>query len=781
MKLYYQEEDYTLYEGNMLDMLEVIKPNSIDSIVCDPPYELNFMNKGWDSSGIAFQKEAWEKCFKVLKSGGYLLAFGGSRTFHRIACAIEDAGFEIRDTIMYLYGCLSNDTQILTSNGWKNSETIKINDEIYSLDLEKNILIKNKVKNIFKYDYDGEMVNLKNANTNQLLTPNHHCIVKDTIKTKFKGQTTHYTKHDYWCYKDAWQLRSQPQELPLASNYNGTLEIGNLFAELLGWVISEGTYNKDTNAITITQSSVNKSNVSRIRYILGKLHIKYSEYSRVRKYKDREYTEYDFYIGKEAVDLVNKIKELAPNKKLTYKLLELSLSNKEFLLKGLCGGDGAKSTSSKFGFSAFYQKDVEQLEIFQTLLHLTNKQGWLNINKHSCSIHSNPNTELQGKYNKNRFVKYDGKYVWCIETEIGNFVAKREGKIFITGNSGFPKSMNIGLAIDKRNGIDNRTGVIRNDGASNGKHFNLVEDKTMERVFAERQAQNEWAGWGTQLKPAYEPIIVARKPIEKTIVDNVLKYGVGGINIDECRVGDEHFEITGGEYDNNPNQSCFGNVKRTPKEYDGRFPANVIHDGSEEATSGMPDTKGVISNRGGATNTKENVYGSFLKDNTYNGYACGYDDEGSASRYFYCAKASKKDRDDGLIAFEEKQTTDGCIRTNIETARKFGANSALRKNTHPTVKPIELMQYLVRLVSPKGATILDCFMGSGSTGKAVMFENRERNANYKFIGIELTEEYLPICRARIDYGKNKYEYDIKQEQIEDMQDKGYSQISLFDI
>lgn len=104
MKLYTERDSYKLYEGNMLDMLEVIEPNSIDAIVTDPPYELNFMNKGWDNSGIAFQKSTWEKCFKVLKPGGHLLAFGGSRTFHRIACAIEDAGFEIRDTIMYLYG-----------------------------------------------------------------------------------------------------------------------------------------------------------------------------------------------------------------------------------------------------------------------------------------------------------------------------------------------------------------------------------------------------------------------------------------------------------------------------------------------------------------------------------------------------------------------------------------------------------------------------------------------------------------------------------------------------
>ena len=104
MKLYSENEYYKLYEGNMLDMLDVIEPETIDSIVTDPPYELNFMNKGWDNAGVSFKKETWQKCYEVLKPGGYLLAFGGSRTFHRIACAIEDAGFEIRDTIMWLYG-----------------------------------------------------------------------------------------------------------------------------------------------------------------------------------------------------------------------------------------------------------------------------------------------------------------------------------------------------------------------------------------------------------------------------------------------------------------------------------------------------------------------------------------------------------------------------------------------------------------------------------------------------------------------------------------------------
>lgn len=104
MKLYSETTDFKLYEGSMLDMLQVLNPCTVDSVVTDPPYELGFMGKGWDSSGIAFQADTWRKCFSVLKSGGYLLAFGGSRTYHRIACAIEDAGFEIRDCIMWLYG-----------------------------------------------------------------------------------------------------------------------------------------------------------------------------------------------------------------------------------------------------------------------------------------------------------------------------------------------------------------------------------------------------------------------------------------------------------------------------------------------------------------------------------------------------------------------------------------------------------------------------------------------------------------------------------------------------
>lgn len=446
MKLYSENDSYKIYNGDMLDMLQVIEPESIDAIVCDPPYELGFMNKSWDSTGIAFEKETWQNCFEVLKPGGYLLAFGGSRTYHRIACAIEDAGFEIRDCVMYLYG------------------------------------------------------------------------------------------------------------------------------------------------------------------------------------------------------------------------------------------------------------------------------------------------------------------------------------------TGFTKSCNIGLAIDKKNGIDNRTRNIRADGVNNQ---NICYDfKAMKPKFEERIAQNEWQGWGTCLKPAYEPIIVARKPFKGSVVNNIIKYRVGGLNIDECRVKFENtqnpatnplFRKQGGYKLPEKGQLSNGAILFSSSKNDvnelGRFPANVITDGSEEVAKGMPNTTSTPR-----TPTTGGTGGIGKVTNFQRGSeTSNFNDSGSAMRYFYSAKASKKDRDEGLdnlndgLLRRERPDKDDDKPTGLNKDPRFAP--VVRKNIHPTCKPTELMQYLVRLVSPKGATILDPFMGSGSTGKAVMFENRERDANYKFIGIELTDEYLPIAQARIEYARDKFKYDLEQEKV----------------
>ena len=453
MKLYSSNNDYKLYQGNMLDMLEVIESNTIDAVITDPPYELNFMNKGWDNSGIAFQKETWQKCYEVLKPGGYLLAFGGSRTFHRIACAIEDAGFEIRDTIMWLYG-----------SGF-------------------------------------------------------------------------------------------PKSMSLGKVIEGKKVLGS-------------------------------ANVRDIKKLDGE--------------------------------------------------------------KEIVGG------------------------------------GW------------NSNEVEQGK----RKTEYEQvKTTVNYTTELGK----------------------------------------------------------------------KYDGWGTALKPSFEPIIVARKPFKGTLVDNVIEYGVGGINIDECRVGNTSADTydlekrqiskaTGSDDDGHfldqlHNQDAKHGVTEL-----GRFPANTIltYDDTDfdEVCGGFPNSKG----KGHFPKNNKNG-NSIFNTNNLEQEEKYLNDNGSASRYFYCAKASKKDRDEGLDTFNQEKVNDG---RNTPIDNPFQRGETPRRNTHCTVKPCSLMQYLVRLVSPEGATILDPFNGSGSTGKAVMYENKERNKNYKYIGIELTKEYLPISKARIEFVCNLQEEELKE-------------------
>jgi len=458
MEIYSQKSEYTLLQGNMLDMWDFVGGGTIDSIVTDPPYELNFMWKGWDNSWIAFQPDTWKRCLEALKPWWYLLAFWGSRTYHRIACAIEDAGFEIRDCIMWLYG------------------------------------------------------------------------------------------------------------------------------------------------------------------------------------------------------------------------------------------------------------------------------SW------------------------------------------------------------FPKSLNIWLAIDKKNWVESiDTGIQSPNARPNCDKTNtLYESGTVGKNFTIKEATNERAWWWTALKPSYEPIIVARKPLEWSCTDNVIKYWVGGINIDECRVGTDE-EITNHSRSKKAEEN---NMYQWGKEQEthqtewqalGRFPANTIltYDESdfEEVCSGFPNTKSTI--RKDTPNIKaEDIF-------NHHWAGGGFNDEWSAARYFYTAKASKRDRDEGLDGFEAKKT--GSMMANIKWNMQLWWASLKwehkeiqpKKNTHPTVKPCDLMQYLVRLVTPNGWTVLDPFNWSGSTWKAVMYENKDRNKNYKYIWIELTEEYLPIAKARIEYVINKGTEKEKSDPKQEEQTKQRKESALF--
>jgi DNA modification methylase len=284
--------------------------------------------------------------------------------------------------------------------------------------------------------------------------------------------------------------------------------------------------------------------------------------------------------------------------------------------------------------------------------------------------------------------------------------------------SGFPKSLNISKAIDKAAGAPVKVGKAFKVAGEYG-HRDLRDPEAqglsrdeMRHSAATAEAK-AWDGWGTALKPAHEPIVMARKPLDGTVANNVLTHGVGGINIDGCRVG-----RADGDDSSAGNRTATFGTQDTLSGGDGsggwsqndagRFPANFIHDGSDEVLELFPDTAGQ-----------------------------------SAARFFYCAKANKKDRNEGLDDFQPKRDADRIADDGVGGANPRNRSNTAKVNHHPTVKPTDLMRYLCRLVTPPQGVVLDPFTGSGSTGKAALLEG------FTFLGVEQSEEYLRIAQARI--------------------------------
>jgi site-specific DNA-methyltransferase (adenine-specific) len=306
--------------------------------------------------------------------------------------------------------------------------------------------------------------------------------------------------------------------------------------------------------------------------------------------------------------------------------------------------------------------------------------------------------------------------------------------------SGFPKSHNISKAIDKMAGAERevigqkmhaRKGVAIAEERTTVGAGAYGESRLGDITISATDEAKQWDGWGTALKPAHEPIVLARKPFPKgyTVVQNVLEFGVGGINIDGSRIphldeADRASATPQGRVTSNTMAGAVPDVDDIGrKELDrpdtskGRYPSNFIHDGSNEATELL----------------------------------------GDSARFFYCPKTSKKDRNEGLDNFEERQSVGGGggigdYLDDVNSASgKFGSEKAPSKNNHPTVKPTELMRYLVRMVTPPNGTVLDPFTGSGSTGKASVLEG------FNFIGCELDPDYIAIAEARIKHGLESQE------------------------
>lgn len=820
-----------LLNGDCVEEMAKLPENSVDALVSDPPYGLAFMDKAWDDFGEPYQyyefTKKWAKeAIRIMKPGAWGLVFGGTRTFHRLTCGLEDAGFEIKDVIMWLYVCLSEDTEILTTNGWKGMNEIKEDDTVFGFDYIKNEVYLDFVESIFKRKYFGpELIHLENQYTDQLLTPNHKVLCKSSFRKQHKKTRILYEEEQYR-YLDAWQIKNDKYTLPLGAPFNGNKSIGNpLFSELIGWILTEGWF--QGNSINISQSK--EDGKKRIRYILGRLGIEYSEYKKTsnklipsvneeKVYYYPNYEETQFYL--KSSDITKKIQTIIPNNKPTWDLLHLPMNEKLGLLKGLMMGDGS-------GEYAFYQSDKEFLEWFQVFVHLMGYRSVLNIDKFCVSFSKKGYTVLQKTHltNDKRLQSYDG-YVWCIETQGGNFFARRNGKIFITGNSGFPKGQDIAKYLDKHLGFEPKKGAMKL--APDGKPYSArqLEGHTMttENVYGETIVNSEkwyedipqskeaqlWNGYRTCLKPAWEPIILIQKPREGSYAENILKHGVGGLNIDgtrieinldreeDPRIHDDEKNVMNSTQEGRPDKIAFFNkvegYSQQLYELKGRYPTNIVIDeliselmdllygvkksgkftlnkdvnrtyeykgtwnkdncGYFQSVSERMDSVSNYGDKGGIsksfyiTPTTKTVYGG------WNGVGrssehYGLQDGGGISKFFYVPKASTSEREIGLEEVEPKPR---------DTSRQAPCDVPQNRNNpatnfHPTVKPIKLMTYLIRMVKPptEKPIILDPFMGSGTTMIATIIENCEG------IGIEMNPDYFDLAKKRLSVDPLEYQ------------------------
>jgi site-specific DNA-methyltransferase (adenine-specific) len=330
--------------------------------------------------------------------------------------------------------------------------------------------------------------------------------------------------------------------------------------------------------------------------------------------------------------------------------------------------------------------------------------------------------------------------------------------------SGFPKSLDISKAIEKKAGVE-PVGSIENEGGGFYGENSGWNPTPRQLIMPETQTEEgkQWEGWGTALKPAFEPVVVGRKPFGKgvTVAENVLAWGVGGLNIDGSRIGSFN---DGAARSNTPGsgrmksgETPIGTFQRSNpsgalNENQGRWPANVILD---EVTAGLLDEQSGVSKSADGGGTRKTALGRMNDDGWQpkETEMPGYGDSGGASRFFYVAKASKRDRNEGLEDLQAVRHADRVVDDGPGGENPRNRTNQAKQNFHPTVKPTALMRYLIKLVTPEGGVVLDPFTGSGSTGKAALLDG------FQFVGVELTEEYLPIIEGRLRWASERRDTD----------------------
>lgn len=294
--------------------------------------------------------------------------------------------------------------------------------------------------------------------------------------------------------------------------------------------------------------------------------------------------------------------------------------------------------------------------------------------------------------------------------------------------SGFPKSHNVALGIDKKLGHENRGRAIpvaSKFQASDIEEKNKLTSNPVDAYSARSPEAEKWAGWGTALKPAFEPVVVARKPLVGTVAENVLAWGVGGLNIDATRIGTE---------------------ERTNQPAGNKAGSNGVYKFSNADVDAFNGTDAsVVSGRWPANVAFDEDCAALLDEQAED-----------VSRFFYVSKANKRDRNEGLDQLPEVRHSDRNKTDGVGGDNPRNRTNKAKQNFHPTVKPTDLMRYLIKLVTPPDGIVLDPFTGSGSTGKAALLDR------FQFIGIELTEDYLPIIQGRLQWAVDQRQNNLNE-------------------
>ena len=786
------------------------------------------MGKAWDNSGIAYSVPMWRECLRVLKPGGHLLSFGGSRTYHRMACAIEDAGFEIRDQIMWLYGCLDEQTELVSEDGIKHYHKATIGERVLCYSIENGEYSYQPILEIVEYDYSDTAYRLIGDFGEQVVSRNHRCIVERDGGEVFQLAETVGTEACVPVLENLPELQQAFSNLQ--SDSGGSEQVvqprvcqgvdweSEKYADSAGEKKRQngflrGLWNREMDTAILVEESQEAYMQPQVQ--------RRSQGSAVEATRARGAETLETGIGVRVKNSDDGRDESSVEGRIDLpeaqrgvcrpadKVCSLPVRVPEHGAEGrLCDGTSSPSSSGNWQTSPESRSCTSQES--QSDGESTNQPNAVCDERGTQGIRA-------WRGHKTAVVRvvpfqYSGK-VWCLRVSTGAFVAVRGGVAFPTGNSGFPKSLDVSKAIDKRRAtndvirpwlrslgsreeiakaaqvsprqvdhwlgenktpcpqtltedrfvllcgafdtvpewanemfacVGERLGAITH-GRSGGDDFakrpgSQATARTVEEFAPATDAAKQWDGWGTALKPAHEPICVARKPIEGTVAANVQKHGTGALNIDGCRIEYEsdydqkHQEdICRGQANAN-NGKMFGGTGKSIASTEsptGRWPANVIHDGSDEVVSLFPESKSCMSP------SNADCEGTIFGGSRTQGNLPM--DSGSAARFYYCAKVSKEERERGI----NDMTLYDVYSEDSATPMRDQRQQTQRRNNHPTIKPVDLMCYLCRLVTPKGGTVLDCFMGSGSTGIAAMREG------FNFIGVEISPEYAEIAGKRI--------------------------------